>query len=165
MEKKLTIYTIGHNNLSSEEFLAKLETYQINAVVDVRSFPVSKHNPHFHKNELAHFLPQKGISYHFFGDSLGGIRNDPQLMSAGKTDYQKVRSLQSFQEGINSLITLSENASVALMCGEANPFNCHRHLLITQELLGIGVEVIHILGSGETISAEKDMQEIQFALF
>lgn len=165
MEKKLTIYTIGHSNYSTEELLAKLKSFSIDTVVDVRSFPVSKHNPHFHKNSLATTLPAKGISYHFFGDSLGGIRRDPALMSGDKTDYLKVRSLESFQKGINALIALAQTSRVVLMCGEANPFGCHRHLLISQELMSRGVEVFHILASGEAHSAKNAVQELQFALF
>ena len=161
----MKIYTIGHSNYSSEKLVTILKKFSIDTVVDVRSFPVSKHNPHFHKGEMQLWLPARGIEYLFFGDSLGGMRDDPALMSQGRTDYQKVKHLESFQQGIASLLDLAQNKNVALMCGEANPFQCHRHLLITQELLDRGITVDHILSENEVHEAKKAVQELQFALF
>ena len=43
------------------------------------------------------------------------------------------------------------------MCGEADPGRCHRQTLIAQVLLAKGVEVLHILPSGELESACPDL--------
>jgi hypothetical protein len=45
---------------------------------------------------------------------------------------------------------LLEDARVtAIMCAEAVPWRCHRNL-VSDELLRLSVEVIHILGPGST---------------
>ena len=75
MEKK-PLYTIGHGARKEEEFLALLQQYDISFLVDVRSSPYSKFNPHFNQINLEHLLEEHNIKYVFMGDSLGGRPND-----------------------------------------------------------------------------------------
>jgi uncharacterized protein (DUF488 family) len=48
------------------------------------------------------------------------------------------------------------------MCSEENPFNCHRHNLLSQTLLRRGVKVIHIRGNGKLEKAP--MNDVQTTL-
>ena len=45
MSKKL--FTIGHSNLSLEDFIALLQKYEVTAIADVRSHPYSRYLPHY----------------------------------------------------------------------------------------------------------------------
>ena len=42
------------------------------------------------------------------------------------------------------------------MCGEENPSNCHRRLLVSRVLAARGVKVLHIRGDGR-LSTEDDI--------
>ncbi|MCC6726876.1 MAG: DUF488 domain-containing protein [Saprospiraceae bacterium] len=52
------IHTIGHSNLTAEDFLRLLKAHGIDCVVDVRSTPASQYNPQFNKPVLAKFLKE-----------------------------------------------------------------------------------------------------------
>ncbi len=66
------IFTIGHSNQTFEALLGNLRAYEIEAVADVRSQPVSKYTPHFNRGDLTWRLQEAGIKYAFMGDTLGG---------------------------------------------------------------------------------------------
>ena len=90
----MQIYTVGHSTRSLEELVGLLREHGIEALADVRSFPSSKRYPHFHKDVLSQQLPQAGIDYHWFGETLGGYRKkgDPDsphvaLRSPGFRNY------------------------------------------------------------------------------
>ena len=46
------LYTIGHSNHSTENFLGLLSKHDITAVCDVRSQPYSKFNPQFNRENI-----------------------------------------------------------------------------------------------------------------
>jgi len=56
-----------------------------------------------------------------------------------------------FEEGIESLLELSERKRTAVMCAEALWWRCHRSL-IADFLKAKGVEVIHIIDARKTES-------------
>ena len=71
-----------------------------------------------------------------------------------------------YKKGISSLIELAKKKTVTIMCGEEDPYKCHRHHLITQSLLKEGITVIHIRGDGSQERVEKpDKKTIQLTLF
>ena len=82
------IYTIGHGNRKSEDFLTLLKHYEIQYLIDVRSQPYSKFNPQYNQNELKFFLERNNIKYIFMGDSIGGRPDDKSCYDfEGKVDY------------------------------------------------------------------------------
>ena len=46
----IKLYTIGHSNHSLDQFIRLLEENGIMTLVDVRSAPYSRYNPHFNKS-------------------------------------------------------------------------------------------------------------------
>jgi uncharacterized protein (DUF488 family) len=62
-DETITIYTIGHSNHSGEAFLALLHQHEITCLVDVRSQPYSRYNPHFNREALALSLKAAQIGY------------------------------------------------------------------------------------------------------
>jgi len=85
----LKIWTIGTSNRGLEEFLSLLEAYQIEAIVDVRRFPTSKHK-HFKQENLEASLNRSGIDYHHVIE-LGGYR---------KGGYKKYMETEEFERGL-----------------------------------------------------------------
>jgi uncharacterized protein (DUF488 family) len=124
----------------------------VTAVADVRSAPVSRFAPHFNKDRLARSLAEQGIAYVFLGKELGGRPERPELFSDGVADYEKMAKLPLFKAGIDRLLAGAESHRVAIMCAEADPLDCHRCLLVGRALAEAGVDVGHILSSGQVLT-------------
>lgn len=146
------VLTIGHSNHALPRFLALLQKADVTAVADVRSAPVSRFAPHFNKDRLARSLAEQGIAYVFIGKELGGRPELPELFSGGVADYEKMAVVPAFKTGIGRLITGAESHRVAIMCAEADPLDCHRCLLVGRALAEAGVDIGHILSSGQVLT-------------
>ncbi|MEA2018916.1 MAG: DUF488 domain-containing protein, partial [Campylobacterota bacterium] len=86
-DKQSTIYSIGHGNKTIEQFIDELKAYNIEYLVDVRTTPYSKWNPHFNKNDLIYKLKENDIGYIFLGDKIGGLPSDKSCYTEdGKID-------------------------------------------------------------------------------
>ena len=143
------IYSVGHSNHSLERFFELIQSAGITALVDTRSHPFSRHVPHFSRNVLARGLEEIGISYVFAGSQLGGRPEGEDFYDAdGRVRYDRVAESAEFRLGIESLLDLASRQCVAIMCGEEDPTNCHRRLLIGRVLAERGVRVAHIRGDG-----------------
>lgn len=149
--RKKPLYTIGHGNRKPEELLASLKEYDIQFLIDVRSQPYSKFNPHFNQIELKFFLERNNIRYVFMGDSIGGRPNDKSCYDEdGKVDYQTVKTKDFFRKGIERLKTAyNKDVNVVLMCSESNPCECHRSKLIGRVLHADNITLQHIDEKGK----------------
>ena len=156
------LYTIGHSDHTTAAFVDLLRRHGITLVVDVRSQPYSRWAPQFNRETLARDLDDAGIAYQFMGDALGGRPADPTLYDPDqeRPDYQRVEQTPAYQAGIDRLLNLAETERVAVMCSEGDHRRCHRHLLITQTLLGRGVRVLHIQPDGTTVEGERIAQQL-----
>ena len=118
------LWTIGHSTRSIEELIDALRSFEIQIVVDVRSFPGSRRYPHFNRDKLAASLTEAGIEYLHFPE-LGGRRR-PRADSRnlvwrnesfrGYADYMET---PDFQKGIARLLDLAGTHRTAIMCSEA----------------------------------------------
>ena len=144
---KTEIYTVGHSTHSVEYFIELLQEYAINCIVDVRSIPASSYNPQFNKAALSSLLKKYHIVYLHFPEEFGARHNDPNLLDEdGKVDFEKVRQSDNFKQGVDRLKKgLEKGYKIALMCSEAEPFDCHRFAMISTYLDQVGFEVKHIL--------------------
>lgn len=148
MNKKLHIFTIGHSTRSIEDFLSILKQYGITELVDIRKMPKSRHNPQFNSQELAHILRNHHIGYRHQAN-LGGLRHahahsiNMAWRNASFRGYADYMQTDEFKHGIKELITTAHEKTVAIMCGEAVPWRCHRSL-IGDALLAHGIEVVNI---------------------
>ncbi len=147
---KVPLYTIGHGNRSIESFLALLERYGIDFLVDVRSQPYSRYSPHFSKAALEASITPCGLHYVFMGDTLGGRPSDQSCYVANKVDYALLGEKAWYQQGIARLCTAWEKQlCIALLCSELKPQECHRSKLIGNTLLNQQIDVAHIDEDGE----------------
>ncbi len=152
------IYTIGHSNHSTEQFIGLLKRHGITAVADVRSHPVSRHNPQFNRESLEKDLKQTGIAYVFLGKELGARSENKNCYVDGKVQYELLSREPLFKEGIERILKGIEKYRIALLCAEKDPLNCHRTFLVGNSLRRLGVEITHILANGELetqLEAEK----------
>ncbi|MDI6819506.1 MAG: DUF488 domain-containing protein [Candidatus Hodarchaeaceae archaeon] len=131
------IYTIGYGNRKFDDFLALLERFGIELVVDVRSFPTSKW-PEFVKENLQETLPARGIDYVHLRE-LGGYR---------RGGYEAHMHTADFKHGLEKLTQLARERVATIMCVESSPSACHRRF-IARRLRRRGWEVVHIVGKGK----------------
>ncbi len=151
-----TLFTIGHSNLAAAAFLDLLRRFGVEAVVDVRSQPVSRFSPHFNRAYLSSALKSAGLRSSFMGDSLGGRPGSPRFYDAdGHVRYDRWSASPEFTDGLRRLQGAAAKYRIALLCSEADPSQCHRHLLVARVLVAGGWPVdriVHILRDGLAIT-------------
>lgn len=139
------LYTLGHSNLDFDEFVKLVKHCGVELVIDVRSRPQSGRFPQFSQPGLEKMLEAEGIAYLFMGEELGGRPDDPDAYrSDGLVDYRTRRKSFAFRAGLERVEAELEKRSVALMCAEEDPLECHRFLMISPELVAAGVSPQHI---------------------
>ena len=131
----MRIYTIGHSTRNPEEFLALLNNYKIDIVMDVRRFPQSQKFPQYNQQAPEKYLKKSGIKYFWLGDLLGGYR---------KGGYEKYTKTAESKQGLTKLVSCAQAGQAAIMCTEALWFRCHRRF-IADCLMRKGHKILHIL--------------------
>ena len=153
MEENKTIWTIGHSTRSFEEFVAMLQSFNIELVADVRSYPGSRRFPQFNKEELEISLPQNDIQYVHL-KNLGGRRKaSPDSKNTGWRHasfrgYADYMEASAFKDGIKELVKSAKVQRTAYMCSEAVWWRCHRSM-ISDYLKLQGWNVMHVMGIGK----------------
>jgi len=142
-----TIYTVGHSTHPIEIFLGLLKAYSIGCLIDVRSVAASSYNPQYNKEPLSNFLKANGITYLHFAEEFGARHTDPDLLDEeGKVNFELVRKSWNFKNGIERLWQgIDKGFTIALMCSESEPFDCHRFSMVSIALEKEGFDVKHIL--------------------
>jgi uncharacterized protein (DUF488 family) len=132
--KRPCIFTVGHSTRSIEEFVELLRAHGVKGIADVRSIPMSRHNPQFNADSLERSLPGNQISYRHIKE-LGGLRHARKdslnlgwrnVSFRGFADYM---ATPEFSEGLETLIEVANARETAIMCAEAVPWRCHRSLI------------------------------------
>jgi uncharacterized protein (DUF488 family) len=152
-----TFYTVGHGTLAADAFESLLDGARISRVIDVRSFPGSRHNPQFGREEMERWLPEGGIDYVWIRE-LGGRRR-----SAGSSRHIALRNdafrayadymyTPSFRAGIDELLTLVSRDPAAIMCSESVWWRCHRRLIADYLVLVRGISVVHLMHDGRRVT-------------
>lgn len=137
-KSKKEVFTLGTDRRSEEDFIEIILAYDIQAIIDVRSFPRSS-IPIFSRKNLEPFLTHEHINYYFLGRQLGGFR---------KGGYASYSITEDFCRGIDSLVSIASVERSAILCAERFPWKCHRRW-ISRELQKRGWSVIHIIDKGK----------------
>jgi len=145
-----TLYTIGYEGISLEEYLNRLIKNDVKVLVDVRCNPLSMKYG-FNKNQLLKSCSSIGIEYIHIPDV--GIQSDQRRELNTQADYDtlfveyrktNLTNSKSSQQRILDL--LNEKKRIALTCFEANICQCHRkHLSEAIQVLSENkIEIQHI---------------------
>lgn len=156
MDDPKKIFTIGHSTHPIQEFLGMLAANGVTILVDVRTVAGSRHNPQFGESQLALSLTDAGIGYHRI-TALGGLRYTPKAVTSingawrntSFRAYADYMQTPQFAAGLEELMKLAAEQSVAIMCAEAVPWRCHRSL-ISDALLVRGIAVADIMSPTST---------------
>ena len=146
-----TLYTIGHSTRSRDELVEALQAHEIQRLVDIRAFPMSRRLPHFNRESLETTLPAAGIQYVWM-QALGGYRKKARedspniaLRNASFRNYADYMLTPEFEAAAGQLVQFVEQARTAYMCAERMWFQCHR-MLVSDWLVAHGHVVLHIDG-------------------
>lgn len=149
-----TIYTVGHSTHSIEFFANLLKQFDINCLIDIRTSPYSRIAPQFNKEQISNSLKTQNILYAHFNREFGARHTKLSLLDESKkVDFDKVRATSEFKSGVDRLRdALKLNYTIAIMCSESNPFDCHRFSMVSYQLVKEGFNVMHILRDGTALS-------------
>lgn len=152
-----TIYTIGHSTQTVEAFISLLKMHSINCVIDVRSMPFSQFASQFNKNELSYELKKEGIQYIHMGEEFGARREDESLYDDdGSLNFGKTIDSSLFKKGMERVFNgLKKGVTIALMCSEKEPSECHRCIMVGKAFDSIeDIDVENILEDGSLMSQD-----------
>jgi uncharacterized protein (DUF488 family) len=148
-----TLFTIGHSTRTLDELIAALRAHQIQTLVDIRAFPMSRRLPQFNREALEKSLRVAGIRYVWM-KALGGYRKKtlPEspniaLRNDSFRNYADYMLSAEFEAAAAELVALAKSSHTAYMCAERMYFQCHR-MLVSDWLAAHGHEVLHIDGTG-----------------
>ncbi len=148
-EKYEAVWTIGHSTRTTERFIKMLQSFSIEVLVDIRTYPGSNRYPHFNKENLETVLPANNIGYVHL-KSLGGRRQpksdskNTAWKNAGFRGYADYMETNEFKNAIKELEVIALKQKTVYMCSEAVWWSCHRSL-VSDYLKVNGWTVYHIM--------------------
>lgn len=153
------LYTIGYSGFPDVEvFISTLKQYGIQILIDVRSNPFSAYYESYNKNRLALTLNENGIHYASFAKQFGARQENRSFYKNGRLDFETFAKSEQFLDGVRSVE--HSQASIAFMCAEKNPSECHRAILVARAFSERGHKVIHIVPGDVTISQSDIEREL-----
>ncbi len=160
--RERTIYTVGHSAHPIKRFASLLERHRVDVVADVRSVPYSRRQPQFNRPDLRSALRERGVDYVFMGEEFGARSGDRGCYGNGRVKYRRLARTSLFRSGMERLREgLRRRRTIALMCAESDPAECHRTVLVARKLEERGVDVAHILPDGRTEPHEETMRGLE----
>ena len=127
---------------------------RVELVVDVRSIPKSRTNPHYNLETLPEELARYQVG-HCRIEELGGLRGRSPEVPSEINGFWTNRSFHNYADhafsdgfgsGLDRLLDVSSERRTAIMCAEAVWWRCHRRI-IADYLLLHGREVMHLMGT------------------
>jgi uncharacterized protein (DUF488 family) len=149
------LVTFGHGTAEQDLIVSLLGGAGVRLVVDVRTAPGSRRNPHVTRHELERWLPEHRIGYRW-DKRLGGFRRPPQdspdmawreEMFRGYAAHMRT---EEFSEAVDDLLSdlAKTDGATAVMCSESVWWRCHRRMIADFLVLARDVPVVHLMHDG-----------------
>lgn len=156
------LITVGHGRLTREELGELLATAGIELLVDVRSFPGSRHSDAGARGHVEEACEAAGIAYRWEG-RLGGRRHRTKEEDACSPDtwwkvaafrhYAAWTRTEDFRAGLDELLADIARTRTAILCSETVWWRCHRRIIADVVMLEHGVAVEHLMPAGRLTEA------------
>jgi uncharacterized protein (DUF488 family) len=150
----MPLITFGHGTASAERIAELLRSAGVTMLIDVRTAPGSRRNPHVARAELERWLPRGGISYRW-EKRLGGFRRpvpgspDAAWQEAAFRGYVGHMRRPDFLAAIDEVLVQAAARQLAVMCSESTWWRCHRRLIADFAEVARGVPVRHLMHDGQ----------------
>lgn len=125
-------FTLGYEGRSLIEIIGLLKRAEVSCLLDIRHSPVSMYRPELSKTNLQRTIEQSGMHYVHLRE--WGV---PRLVRAHAAEEGTRETIwdwydasivdRYFERNLHWFLNLDH--PVAMMCVEADPTECHRHLL------------------------------------
>ncbi len=127
---------IGYEGLDQDALMARLRLRDVKTVVDVRLNPISRKRG-LSKSALSARLESEGIGYEHL-PALGNPRDnregfaevDSQEGRAARDAFGELLGARAARLGLDRVLELAEDGTVALLCFEEDETRCHRELVL-----------------------------------
>jgi uncharacterized protein (DUF488 family) len=149
----MALHTVGHGTLPADTFTELLRDADLAKVVDIRSFPGSRHNPQFAREAMERWLPEADLGYEWLRELGGRRRPQPDsrhtaLRNDAFRAYADHMETAEFRHGVEELVDDPELDRTAVMCSESVWWRCHRRLLADHLVLVRNIDVVHLMHDG-----------------
>jgi len=165
--------TVGHGTLPAEAFADLLLGAHVEQLVDIRSYPGSRHNPQFNREAMDTWLAGAGLRYAWLPELSGRRRPQPgsrhvALRNDAFRGYADHMETTYFAAGVERLLEECDRRPTVVMCSESVWWRCHRRLLADHLVLIRGIDVVHLMHDGRltthpvTDGARRDQDHVVY---
>jgi uncharacterized protein (DUF488 family) len=132
-----SLFTIGYEGKTQDEFLGELTDAGVELLIDVRAIAASR-RPGFSKTALAGALAEKGIGYLHLRP-LGTPAAGREAARKGRVaEMREIYAVQletpEAQLAMEMALDAAAEKKAVLLCYEADPAGCHRSMLAERML-------------------------------
>lgn len=149
------VTTFGHGTLEQDRFVDLLRDAKIREVVDIRSYPGSRHNPQFGREQMERWAPDAGLAFRWTPD-LGGRRKplaDSKHVALRHPSFRSYADHMETPEFVAAIDALLDGGDAqAIMCSESVWWRCHRRLVADYLTLVREVPVEHLMHDGRQMT-------------
>lgn len=146
---------MGHGKLDKAELSQLLTDAEVEALVDIRRYPNSRHNPDVETGAITAWAADAGIDYRWDA-RLGGRRRLPADAEPEDTwwrvkqfaAYAAYTRTEEFGEALAELLEQAKTQRTAMMCSEAVWWRCHRRIVSDVAVVKFDVPVCHLMHDG-----------------
>jgi uncharacterized protein (DUF488 family) len=130
--ERANFFTIGYAGRTAKQLIQMMVEVGVRSVIDIRFNPVSMYRPELSKTNFQHEVERAGLEY-IHAPRLG-VPRDIRAKAIAEGNRQAIWDwyhkyvVERFVRNLDEFFNSAEHP-VALMCVEADPIECHRHLL------------------------------------
>jgi uncharacterized protein (DUF488 family) len=142
-----TLFTIGYEGKTMDEFLAEVAAAGVERVIDVRAVAASR-RPGFSKTALANALRERGVDYLHLRP-LGTPAAGREAARKGRTGemrriYAEQLETPEAELALAQALDAASEGKSALLCFERDAAGCHRSMLAERMIVRAPFDIVDL---------------------